>query len=303
MICHWRRFSVLLIFAAVILSAGRLAGAASAKSHSSKAATFRLLQSANYDLYTNASGRGALNRILKKLENAREHFGRYLPVPAGRTASRGIIRLFRTREQYLSAVGADFKWSGGLWNGKELLISPLPGEHSANDNRKFIREVIFHEGFHQYLSGITDNIPTGMWFNEGCAQLFVDLNSSGSVILSREKEKTLGSVAVKHPVPVKTLMALNNKNFYAPDMRNSNYQTSHALMYYLYFGAPAENSPCAAIPDRYIDLLYRYRDPDQAMAGLAAEFNLDKLDTDFRSFWGSPSRLSAARTYSRNRSR
>lgn len=256
------------------------------------------ITSANYTLFTNRSGRGAQTMILQDLEEVRSCFISCIPelsVPSG--SAKGIVRVFRTRKNYLDAVGENFKWSGGLWNGKELLISPPENEKYARGARLTIKRVMFHEGFHQYLASVLPGIYVDMWFNEGCAQFFENTDARKRVKLNENMEKHIASVVAKYPFTVKQLMSLSYKDFYNEQTRNANYAAAFSFVYYLLKGAKADNLPAADIPAFYISQLKKSRNHKTAFNAVARKFDLKSVDADWRKFWSSPKRLRKAARY------
>lgn len=271
---------------------------ASLPAQAAKKVWTRGLKSRNYDFYIYDSKKSLFRKVLNNLENARSQFEIFLPPPPGVTPARGIVNIYRTRQQYLSAVGKEFSWSSGVWNGKTLEISPPPGESSRNAYRKYTSTVIYHEGFHQYLDSILENkVMPGMWFNEGSAQVFEDIQNSGNIAIPRKKENELVKAVRMFHGDLYTFMKKDYKQFYEAKSRNLNYRFANALMFYLYVGAASENSPFAKIPVRYVHLLRRYRDQFKALNVLKKEFDFKQLERELRAFWGSTSRINRARRY------
>ena len=239
---------------------------ASLPAQAAKKVWTRALNSRNYNFYIYDSRKNLFRKVLNNLENARSQFELFLPPPPGVVPEKGIVNIYRTPQQYLAAVGKEFSWSSGVWNGKTLEISPPPGEGSRNAYRKYTSTVIYHEGFHQYLASILENnVMPGMWFNEGSAQVFEDIQNSGNIAIPRKKENELVQAVRMYHGDLYTFMKKDYKQFYEEKSRNLNYRFANALMFYLYVGAASEKSPFAKLPIRYVHLLRRYRDQFKAL--------------------------------------
>lgn len=244
----------------------------------------------NYIFVSNQTDRRAMSRLRLELENAREVFESYFPLRKP-LQSVSVVRIFNKREQYLEYVGGDMEWSGGLWSParRELVISPLDRRVRDSVQKMIMRQVAFHEGFHQYLFFATGEAQADMWYNEGTAQFFEGIEfrtGEGVVLLPQQSERALVELFEKDKVyDIGALVKMDREAFYGEN-RNVNYLLAQALIYYLWKGAPVAGKPeYAKIPLRYYDKLVETRDPAAANAAAWEGIDLPLLSKDLSRFW------------------
>jgi len=248
----------------------------------------------NYLFVSNESDRRAMARLRNELEKAREVFANYYPLKKP-LDSVSVVRIFATRDQYKEYVGEDMQWSGGLWAParRELVISPLDPGARDSVREMIMRQVAFHEGFHQYLYFATGEARADMWFNEGSAQFFEGIefqSGKGVVGLPQYIERSLTALFERDKVhDVGALIGMDRETFYGAN-RDVNYPLSQALLYYLWKGAKLDGKPeYAEIPVRYYDTLVETRDPAAADAAAWKGVDIARLSKDLSRFWNSPS--------------
>ncbi|AVM44673.1 DUF1570 domain-containing protein [Victivallis lenta] len=244
----------------------------------------------NYIFVSNQTDRRAMTRLRTELENAREVFADYFPLKIP-LQSVSVVRIFNKRDQYKEYVGADMQWSGGIWTParRELVISPLDRGARDSVQQMIMRQVAFHEGFHQYLYFATGEAQAGMWFNEGTAQFFEGIEfrtGKGIVVLPQYIERTLTALFDGDRVhDIAALVKMDRTEFYG-EKRNVNYPLAQALVYYLWKGAPVAGKPeYAQIPVRYYDKLVETRDAGAANAAAWEGVDLQQLGRDLSRFW------------------
>ncbi len=256
----------------------------------------------NYILISNmqSSERSTVRQLQTDVENLRLVFRKMIP-PRAPLVDVSVIRMPATEEEYIEYVGPDLAWSGGLWmpTRKELVIRPLSGEGSR-ERRDHLLHAAYHESFHQYLFYALDHVETSLWFNEGHAVLFenVEFRNRGVQILeNKDMARLLEQLLPKQEMTLRNVLDLNMDAFYAQSeaTRAINYTMAWGLVYYLRQGVAAERkSPYAGLLDRYIDLLWQTRNPAAATDQTFRNVNLLELDRDFRAFWANPRRRAAA---------
>lgn len=253
---------------------------------------WRFEESDNYIFVTNDSDRRAISRLRSELEQAREVFTDYFPLRKPLQAV-SVVRIFNTRDQYKEYVGEALQWSGGLWMParRELVISPLDRGARESVRQMFMRQVAFHEGFHQYLHYAAGEAQAGMWFNEGTAQFFegVEFQSGkGIVKLPQYIESTLTALFAGNKVhDIAALIKMDRDTFYGQN-RDVNYPLAQALVYYLWKGAPTDGKPeYAQIPIRYYDTLLETGSAAEANAAAFKGIDLEQLSKDLSRFWNS----------------
>jgi len=259
-------------------------------------------QSANYLFLSNVTDRSRIRGIQQDLERARTLFSLYLPLP--KITEPGIVKIFGKREEYVSYAGKDMAWSAGFWDpGRmELVISPLSGKSSGADQEKFMRPVLFHEGFHQYLfHGMKDrNIPC--FFNEGCAQFFEESVVRGGkriIFLSEARlQFTRSALQKAGDIDLMQFCRQSHQAFYEDSRRDFNYGFAYALLYYLLQGAPAEKKKAyAAIPEKYLQAFRTADSPEAALQSAFAGVEQAALLSELKKFWASSRRIKAASRY------
>ena len=246
----------------------------------------------NYLFVSNEPDRRAMARLRTELEKAREVFSDYYPLKKPLN-SVSVVRIFATRDQYKEYVGEDMQWSGGLWtpSRRELVISPLDPGARESVRQMIMRQVAFHEGFHQYLYFATGEAPADMWFNEGSAQFFEGIefqSGKGVVGLPQYIERSLTALFERDKVhDIGALVKMDRATFYGAN-RDVNYPLSQALIYYLWKGAKVDGKPeYAEIPVRYYDTLVETRNPAAANAAAWKGVDIGQLSKDLSRFWNS----------------
>lgn len=244
----------------------------------------------NYIFVSNQTDRRAMTRLRTELEQAREVFESYFPLRRP-LQSVSVVRIFKQREQYLEYVGGELEWSGGLWSParRELVISPLDRRVRDSMQKMIMRQVAFHEGFHQYLFFATGEAQADMWYNEGTAQYFEGIEfrtGKGVVLLPQESGRALTALFEHDRVlDVGALVKMDRRAFYGEN-RNENYLLAQALVYYLWKGAPVADCPqYAQIPRRYYEKLVETRDPAAANAAAWEGVDMAQFAKDLSRFW------------------
>ncbi len=260
-------------------------------------------ETAHYIFVSNQEDRRGILKLRRDLEQARRHFSAYFPSELVEN-SAGVVRIFNTRDEYVAYVGKEMEWSGGLWSPqqRELVISPFGGDLTESQQNRLMRQVTFHEGFHQYLYYATGGGHASLWFNEGAAQFFEGINlrySRPVVSLDKTTLQRLRNVARSaRNVDLEKFVKQDREAFYAGAGREFNYQFSQLLMYYLLKGAPAARQEnYAAIPARYVEKLTASGDPDAATAYAFEKTDFRQLKEDLLEFWEDDRMLRRAEKY------
>jgi len=165
-----------LIAALLLGAAGTAAG--------QEAEQLNTLKSRFYTVHTPLS-RSAVKPWARQMDVIFHHFRKRFSQFEKRGDRPISLYLFRTRQQYLQFMnqydGVNAKSTGGMFfvlpkyrvRGLATWIQGRP--------KKRIREVLKHEGFHQFVFNyIGHNIP--QWVNEGLAQYFQDARINGRKI-------------------------------------------------------------------------------------------------------------------------
>jgi hypothetical protein len=261
------------------------------------------------------SNKGLVDRIQKDIEILRSAFEQIYP-PIKPIEEVSVIRVFNSREEYLTYVGAEYAWTIGLWmpNRKELVVSPTGSGGSGG--KKEILDTAYHEAFHQYVFYALDQAAIPMWLNEGLACLFeaARFSTAKKFITIDENEGRLAYMEhyrqYGDSVDVIDMMFLSRRDFYVVDeflgeeyamrQRGLHYATAWAFAYFLEKGAPAVHpgEKYSSICDRIVE--YLLENPNDFDG--AADFALEGIDRkalrrDFNRFWNQGSSRSKAKRY------
>lgn len=216
-----------------------------------------------------------------------------------------VIRMPATPAEYMTYVGPDYDWTSGIWvpDRKELLIRPVV-EGSSQEKRRALFRLAFHEGFHQYAFYALDQAYSAMWFNEGMAQFFENaVLVNGRIRIEEDPRaiRLLTQVLTKGGFDLKSFFKLSREQFYSndPDERDAHYAVAWALVYYLKKGSGSDpHSPYAGLLDHYAEAMQvEGKTASEATESMLKGVDIQRLSQDFRQFWNSPARQSAARRY------
>ncbi len=237
-------------------------------------------------------------KLLDELERLRPSFMKAVPPFGDAEKEVGIVRLFEKPEDYVAYLQGDFtgmdpNMTGGIFSGsrRELVIRPTS---SAASNREgSVRDILKHEGFHQYIFLALAGRTPAVWLNEGFAGFFencdVGSGSSGVVVGESKRHAAMLEQIVKDrdvdlAPAMAAFLALDYPAFYAAPDRN--YALAWGVVYYLMRGAPMErNQPYANVLGAYLAELERGGDPAAATTAAFAGVDMRKFCDDFESFW------------------
>lgn len=177
-----------------------------------------------YRIHTNLAqkNRKSLNDLLNEIQLVRKEYTKLFPEPYGTDIPTSVIRIFSDPEEYREYVGPDHQWSSGLFSTthRELLVR-ADDEDKGKERKDEIREIAFHEGWHQYFFLIT---PAGsgvpIWFNEGFATYFETFRVSNRTARPRKSKRASQALALTHMQTVeglKTFMSCTTDDFYGPN--------------------------------------------------------------------------------------
>jgi hypothetical protein len=247
----------------------------------------------NFILVANLKNRKTIQVIEENLEISRSMFTDFYPVKRPLNAV-SVCRVFQERDEYITYVGAEFQWSGGLWDSsrKELVVSPT-GWGSAKEQRKMLVDVVYHEGFHQYIYYVTGEVQNLVWFNEGNATFFegVDLKTRGKyeITVVPHYYRVVKALAEGGGLPSARLFLDMSHQAFLSRGREQNYAMVWALVYFLRKGCREieKEAEYGAILSRYYDAVVEFQDSAKATEVAWAGVDMAAFDTDFAAFWES----------------
>lgn len=234
----------------------------------------------------------------------REAYMRY--VPPVKKLGVSSVRIFASREGYNAymqgATGESGERSIGLWSPshEELLILD-----QGNSARAETLKIMRHEAFHQYLFYATGRGNHAMWFNEGHACLFENVQYDAKKNRVRTWDDPTDRRAMRvsaDPGKIAGLMekilACDYKAFYAGTLEevNDRYTAAWALVYFLQKGAPSMPafSAYAGVLPAYMSAMAAGKSAEEATREAFASVAQRDLAQDFLAFW---SKRTGARKY------
>ena len=159
------------------------------------------------------------------------------------------IRVFSKHEEYddyvSRATGKEANTTIGLWSPshEELLVLDM-----GNSAREETAKILRHEAFHQYLFYATGGEHHAVWFNEGHACFFenvqYDAKKNAVRVIDDSRNRWPGNVGgdpAKFAALVPKVLMLDYAAFYAGTLQevNDRYSAAWAAIYFLQKGAPA----------------------------------------------------------------
>jgi len=244
----------------------------------------------NFIFVSNQKNQKNIARLKLDLEHARDVYAKYFPQET-ELKSISVIKVFNQRDEYLTYVGKEMEWSGGVWSPAkaELVISPIDERFPEKARREIVQQVVFHEGCHQYLFYALSERNPGMWFNEGAAQFFEGVDFKGSLpnyeIPEHHLKKITEMFAARPKKDLNALINMDRDAFYGADKEN-NYLLANALMIYLLRGCVAADKPeYSQIAKKYFEAIRNGEDYEEANQTAFEKIDMDKLSQDLADFW------------------
>ena len=235
-----------------------------------------------------AKGGKFVGDAMKLMSAMRRSYEFYVP-PSG-SVGLCTVRVFRTLEGYrgyLQSTNSEMEWSCGLWDPsrEELLVSA--------EDREQAQRTMRHEAFHQYLHYATKRGNHALWFNEGHACFFenVQYNPAKNTVKVIDKGNRATWVD-KNPAAVANMIpkvvAMSREEFYSGDV-NMHYVASWAVVYFLEKGAyvSEEFAPYRKVVSEYLKAAASGADAQTATAlAWKGIYDLNRnIPDDFLKFW------------------
>lgn len=245
---------------------------------------WRATQADEFSILDNLQDRGAFaGALTNEIAVMRRAYAASAPSPVALVNSVALMRVFKTKREYLDYVGDDFEWTAGVWDAEHReLAAWLPGG-GEEDLMKTLR----HEAFHQYLAAAAELVTASPWFNEGHAEMFECAAvkdgeariqpSIANMRLVRPRAKELAAL-------LPSVLAMDYKEFYAGGLEEVElkYALAWSIAYFLEKGAPLiRNRPFDGLREKYMQELVSSR---SRAAATAAVFTDDVLER-FTAAW------------------
>ena len=260
-------------------------------------------QVANYDEWTSTDAadvtvldnlpsdlrRSFVAALTNNLPRLRQAYAACVPSPLVGTNALAVVRVFRSREEYLGYVGVEQKWTAAIWSPerRELVLY-----HTGEGAEKLLATV-WHEAFHQYVAYAGSMIESSPWFNEGHAQLFEHshFDQAGSLVFDRN-ERAFDYVrgnAVELAEALPSVMLMDYREFYAGDQATiaAKYHLAWSIVYFLEVGAPELRfRPYESLRADYMKALIETKSMHAATRKvLGDEKSRDAFVAAWRAFW------------------
>lgn len=183
----------------------------------------------------------------RQMEAMQAAYRRY--VPPTKKLGVSTIRVFSRHEEYddyvSRATGTEADTTIGLWSPshEELLVLDM-----GNSAREETAKILRHEAFHQYLFYATGGEHHAVWFNEGHAGFFENVQYDAKKNAVRvtddprdRRPAAVGADPEKFAALVPKILMLDRDAFYAGTLKevNERYAAAWAAVYFLQKGAPA----------------------------------------------------------------
>jgi len=257
------------------------------------------LETENFIIVSDLKNKKTINDLQLNLEKSRNVFMKFYPLKSPLKAV-SVCKVFETRDEYLSYVPVGMNWTTGIWmsDKKELVISPM-SLGSLSDNRRAMIDLVFHEGFHQYIFYATNENNAASWFNEGnaCFLMGIDFKSGDKVKIdltnrAEHMKKIAGGINIEN------FIHLGTQQFYA-DRKGESYTLAWGLMFFLQKGAPVlkEKNNYSEIPTKYYEALIELKDGDKATEKAWEGVDFKKFDSEFNDFWKRDTLIRRAEMY------
>ena len=227
--------------------------------------------------------------LTNNLPRLRRAYAACVPSPLVGTNALAVVRVFRSREEYLGYVGIEQKWTAAIWSPerRELVLY-----HTGESAEKLLTTV-WHEAFHQYIAYAGSMIESSPWFNEGHAQLFEHshFDRRGEIVFDGN-ERAFDYIrrnAVELAEILPSVMLMDYREFYSGDQDTivAKYHLAWSIAYFLEVGAPELRfRPYDSLRADYMKALIETKSMHAATTKiLGDEKSRDAFVAAWRAFW------------------
>ena len=262
------------------------------------------LETRNYIFTADLQDRKLIDEIQIQIEKCRSVYEKYFELK-GPLTKISVVKSFFTRKQYLDYLDDDrASRSIGMWmsSKEELVISPMM-YGNRKENREEMIDILYHEGFHQYIFYAGNMVSSSPWFNEGHATFFegLDFKRRGmevNVPARRIEEFSRFCGGSLSKGMISNLLHMDYLQFYDNNSVGRNYSGAWALVYFLNKGAPVMGKPeYARIPFKYYEALHDLKNPEKATDEAWKDIDLDTFAADMIKFYDSKKFMKKAEKY------
>ncbi|MBO7688147.1 MAG: hypothetical protein J6V72_17315 [Kiritimatiellae bacterium] len=226
--------------------------------------------------------------LTNNLPRLRRAYARCVPSALSATNQTAVVRVFRSREEYLAYVGVEQKWTAALWSPvRRELVLYLP-ERGADQ----LLHTVWHEAFHQYLAYAGSMIDSSPWFNEGHAQLFEHshFDRTGAIVFDRDLQAAayVQQYAAELAQYMPAVLEMDYPAFYDGTQEEiaAKYRLAWSIAYFLEVGAPQVRfRPFENLRADYLKALVRTRSMREATAEVLAGEAREEFVAAWLDFW------------------
>ena len=226
--------------------------------------------------------------LTNNLPRLRRAYARCVPSALSATNKTAVVRVFRSREEYLAYVGVAQKWTAALWSpARRELVLYLPA--SGADQ---LLHTVWHEAFHQYLAYAGSMIDSSPWFNEGHAQLFEHshFDRDGAIAFDRDAqaEAYVRQYAAELAQYIPAVLEMDYAAFYDGTQEEvaAKYRLAWSIAYFLEVGAPKiRMRPFENLRADYLKELVRTRSMHEATAAVLNDDRREAFAAAWLDFW------------------
>ena len=226
--------------------------------------------------------------LTNNLPRLRRAYASCVPSALSATNKTAVVRVFRSREEYLAYVGVEQKWTAALWSPvRRELVLYLP-ESGADQ----LLHTIWHEAFHQYLAYAGSMIDSSPWFNEGHAQLFEHshFDRDGMIVFDRDEQAVayVQQYATELAQFIPAVLEMDYPAFYDGTHEEvaAKYRLAWAIAYFLEVGAPKiRMRPFENVRADYLKELVRTRSMHEATAAVLNDDRREAFAAAWLNFW------------------
>jgi len=232
---------------------------------------------------------GFIASLTNELPRLRRAFAETAPSPLAATNALAVVRVFRSRREYLAYVGVDAAWTAALWSPehRELVL------YHPEGGTEELLHTVWHEAFHQHLAYAGAMVSSSPWFNEGHAQLFEHshVDRKGRRVFDRDAQAAafVHEYAPTLAPTLPALMRMDYDRFYEGEreMVAVRYRVAWSIAYFLSVGAPElRGRPYEELRARYMAALVKTRSMvDATRTVLGDEKSRDAFFAAWLAFW------------------
>ena len=226
--------------------------------------------------------------LTNNLPRLRREYARCAPTVLDATNQTAVVRVFKSREEYLGYVGVAHKWTAALWSPvhRELVLF-----HPESGNEKLLRTV-WHEAFHQHLAYAGSMVSSSPWFNEGHAELFENshFDRDGAIVFDRDEQAAsyVQEFAAELAQNIPAVLEMDYDGFYDGDQEQiaAKYRLAWSIAYFLEVGAPKlRYKPYEKLRADYVAALIQTRSMHGATSAVFDDQTRERFVAAWLEFW------------------